>query len=87
MRTAEASDTAGREHVTKLPDPDDAARIRTFLGSHPQWSAFWDKRDGVWRVAEDDPSSELHAESADTDWVIDYMTTHSQRLVGDDCGE
>ena len=50
--------------MTKLPDHGDARRIAAFLESHPGWSAFWDKQDGVWRVAEDDPSSELHAESA-----------------------
>jgi hypothetical protein len=38
---------------------------------------FWDKRYGLWRVAEDDPDSELYAESADTDAVLGYMTTHS----------
>ena len=43
--------------MTKLPDHGDARRIAAFLESHPGWSAFWDKRDGVWRVAEDDPSS------------------------------
>jgi hypothetical protein len=47
--------------MTKLPDPGDALRIAAFLHSHPGWSAFWDKHDGVWRVAEDDPSwSQLH---------------------------
>ena len=73
--------------MTKLPDHGDALRIVAFLDSHPGWSAFWDKRDGVWRVAEDDPFSEVYAESADTDRVIDYMTTHSQRAAGHDCGE
>jgi hypothetical protein len=65
--------------MTKLPDPSDALRIAAFLQSHPGWSAFWDKRDGVWRVAEDDPSSKLHAESADADGVINYMARHSER--------
>lgn len=65
--------------MTKLPDPGDALRIAGFLQSHPGWSAFWDKHDGVWRVAEDDPSSTLHAESADADEVIDYMARHSER--------
>ena len=36
-------------------------------------------KNGVWRVAEDDPSSELHAESADAGGVIDYMARHSER--------
>ncbi len=51
--------------MTKLPDHGDARRIAAFLESHPGWSAFWDKQDGVWRVAEDDPTSQLYAESAD----------------------
>lgn len=68
--------------MTKLPDPGDALRIAAFLQSHPGWSAFWDKQDGVWRVAEDDPSSGLHAESADADGVIAYMAGHSDRKYG-----
>ena len=68
-----------REHMTKLPDHGDALRMAAFLEGHPGWSAFWDKQEGVWRVAEDDPSSDLHAEDADVDRVIDYMVTHSRR--------
>jgi phage-related protein len=60
-----------------LPDHGDARRIAAFLGSHPGWSAFWDKPDGVWRVAEDDPDSDLYAVHADAGRVIDYMTTRS----------
>ncbi len=41
--------------MTVLPPPADAARVSRFLADHPRWSAFWDKRFGVWRVAEDDP--------------------------------
>jgi hypothetical protein len=63
--------------MTRLPDHRDALRIAASLASHPAWSAFWDKRDGVWRVAEDDPHSGLYAENAHADWVIDYMATHS----------
>ncbi len=73
--------------MTKLPDHGDAQRIAAFLESHPEWSAFWDKQNGVWRVVEDDPSSELHAESASADRVIDYMATNSQRDVRHDRGE
>jgi hypothetical protein len=73
--------------MSKLPDHGDALRIAAFLESHPGWSAFWDKQDGVWRVAEDDPSSELYAESASADRVIDYMATNSQRDVQHDRGE
>jgi hypothetical protein len=63
--------------MARLPDHDDALRIAAFLESRPGWSAFWDKRDGVWRVAEDDPHSDLYAEAADADGVIDYIATHS----------
>jgi len=73
-----------REHMTRLPDHGDALRIAAFLESHPGWSAFWDKRDGVWRVTEDDPQSELYAESADAGMAIDYMVTHSKREVRHD---
>ena len=64
-----------------------ARRIAAFLEGHPGWSAFWDKHDGVWRVAEDDPSSELYAESADADSVINYMAAHARREVRHDHGE
>ena len=46
-------------------------------GASLWWSAFWDKRYGVWRVAEDDPDSALYAESADAAEVLNYMTAHS----------
>ena len=86
IRAGKASGRSRREHMTKLPDHGDALRIAAFLESHPGWSAFWDKRDGVWRVAEDDPTSELHAESADADGVLDYVALHSQRDVRHDDG-
>lgn len=63
--------------MTKLPEHSGALRIAAFLASHAGWSAFWDKGDGVWRVAEDDPDSELYAVDADADLVIEFMTTHS----------
>lgn len=66
-----------REDMTRLPEHGDAQRIAAFLDGHPEWSAFWDKHDGVWRVAEDDPHSDLYAENAHADRVIDYMVTHS----------
>ena len=86
MRARKASGRSRREHMTKLPDHGDALRIAAFLERNPGWSAFWDKRDGVWRVAEDDPTSELHAESADADGVLDYVALHSQRDVRHDDG-
>ncbi len=63
--------------MTVLPPPEDAARISRLLADHPRWSVFWDKRFGVWRVAEDDPDSDLCAESSDADTVIGYITAHS----------
>jgi hypothetical protein len=63
--------------VTSLPSPEEAARLASFLHEHPRWSAFWDKRYRVWRVSEDDPDSDLYAESGDVDQVISYVMTHS----------
>lgn len=63
--------------MTTLPTPCAAARIAAFLSGHVCWSAFWDKRDGVWRVSQDDPDSDLYAESRDADAVIRYMSAHS----------
>ena len=60
-----------------LPTPYAAARIAAFLAEHLSWSAFWDKREGVWRVSENDPDSELYAVSRDADTVIRYMTANS----------
>ena len=57
-----------------FPDRDDALRIAAFLDEHDGWSAFWDRRYGVWRVSEDDPDSELYAEDADAGRVIGYMS-------------
>ncbi len=63
--------------MINLPTPYAAAQITAFLAEHPCWSAFWDKKDGVWRVSENDPDSELYAESRDADTVIRYMTTNT----------
>jgi anti-sigma regulatory factor (Ser/Thr protein kinase) len=60
--------------MTVLPDRDDALRIAAFLDEHDGWSAFWDRRYGVWRVSEDDPDSDLYAEDADAGQVIGYMS-------------
>jgi hypothetical protein len=60
-----------------LPTPYAAARIAAFLAEHLSWTAFWDKRDGVWRVAENDPDSGLYAVSRNADTVIQYMTANS----------
>jgi hypothetical protein len=68
---------AGPGQLTSVPAPGDAARLSRFLRDHQHWSAFWDKRAGVWRVAEDDPDSGLYAESPDAGTVIGYITGHS----------
>jgi hypothetical protein len=60
-----------------LPTPYAAARIAAFLAEHLSWTAFWDKRHGVWRVSENDPDSELYAFSHDADTVIQYMAANS----------
>ncbi len=65
--------------MTVLPPPADAARVSCFLADHPRWSAYWDKKYGLWRVAEDDPDSDLYAESSDADTVIGYIVAHTER--------
>ena len=62
--------------VAVLPAPGDAARIGCFLRDQPRWSVYWDKKHGLWRVAEDDPDSDLYAESGDADAVIGYILAH-----------
>jgi hypothetical protein len=87
MRAGRTSETARWQQMTGLPDRGDVLRMAAFLEGHPGWSAFWDKRDGVWRAAEDDPSSELYVEDADASQVIDYMATHTRWDVRHDHGE
>ena len=60
-----------------LPTPYAAARVAAFLAEHLSWTAFWDKRHGVWRVSENDPDSGLYAVSRDADTVLQYMTANS----------
>ena len=60
-----------------LPTSEDVARVTRFLQDNLLWSAVWDKRHGVWRVAEDDPDSDLYAESRDAETVISYIAEHS----------
>ena len=67
--------------MTNLPTPYAAARIAAFLDDHLSWSAYWDKHYGLWRVAEDDPHSDLYAESRDTDVVVRYISAHSRDLL------
>jgi hypothetical protein len=63
--------------MTNLPTSYAAAKIAAFLAEHLSWTAYWDKRDGLWRVSQDDPDSDLYATSRDADAVIEYMATHS----------
>jgi len=60
-----------------LPPPADAARVSCFLAEHLRWSIYWDKKYGLWRVAEDDSDSDLYAESSDADIVISYVVAHA----------
>ena len=65
--------------MINLPTPDAAAKIAAFLADHLCWTAFWDKRDGTWRVTENDPDSDLYAASPDANTVIAYMTAHARQ--------
>ena len=58
--------------MINLPTPYAAAKIAAFLAEHLCWTALWDKRDGTWRVSENDPDSGLYA-----DIVIAYMTAYT----------
>jgi hypothetical protein len=77
QESVRATPDLGQDCMTNLPTPYAAARITAFLAEHLCWSAFWDKHDGVWRVSENDPDSDLYAASRDADTVIAYMATHS----------
>jgi len=59
-----------------LPPPAHAARVSCFLADQPRWSVYWDKKHGLWHVPEDDPDSDLNAESSDADTVISYIMAH-----------
>ena len=62
----------------RVPPTEDAVRAHGILRDHPRWSAFWDKRYGLWRVAEDDPDSDLYAEAAQATTVIAYIQAHAR---------
>jgi len=47
------------------------------LREHQRWSLFWDPKYHLWRATEDDPDSDLYAESPDAATVMGYITTHS----------
>ena len=50
--------SASEMRMTFLPPLEDAARVSCLLAEHLRWSAWWDKKYGLWRVAEDDPDSD-----------------------------
>ena len=68
--------------MTNQPAPEDAARITGIVREYQQWSVFWDPKYHLWRAAEDDPDSDLYAESSDAATVIRYITTHSPHPPG-----
>ena len=53
--------------MTLLPSAAAIRAVSAFVREHPCWTAFWDKRHGVWRVTQDDPDSDLYAEAADAE--------------------
>ena len=73
----EAPEPTAGDFGPNVPTPYAAARIAAFLDRNLCWTAFWDKSYRVWRVAENDPDSDLYAESRDADTVITYMAAHS----------
>jgi len=63
--------------VTNLPAPHDIVRMTCLLREHQRWSLVWDPKYHLWRTTEDDPDSDLYAESPDAATVMGYITTHS----------
>ena len=68
--------------VVAVEDGDDEERLAAVeltdvVREHQQWSVFWDPKYNLWRAAEDDPNSDLYAESPDAATVIRYITAHS----------
>jgi len=63
--------------MVHLPSAAATLAVAAFVREHPCWTAFWDKRHGLWRVAQDDPDSDLYAEHTEATVVIAYMTAHS----------
>ena len=63
--------------MTNLPAPEDIARITGLLRGYQQWSVFWDPKYRLWRAAEDDPDSDLYAESPDAATIMGYIAAYS----------
>jgi hypothetical protein len=51
--------------------------MTSLLREHQQWSVFWDPKYHLWRAAEDDPDSELYAESPDAATIMRYIAARS----------
>jgi len=47
------------------------------LRERQHWSVFWDPKYHLWRAAEDDPESDLYAESPHAATIMRYITAHS----------
>jgi hypothetical protein len=76
-RRSTSASQPGNTRVTNLPAPQDVARMTGLVREHQQWSVFWDTKYHLWRVAEDDPDSDLYAESPDAATIIGYIIAHS----------
>ena len=63
--------------MINLPEPDAAERIADFLAEHMSWSAFWDKRECLWRLAGTTLPPACRTGSPDSDAVIVYRAAHS----------
>ena len=64
--------------MSRLPRPGDAARLTSVLaGPASAGQRSGTSSNGVWRVAEDDPDSDLYAASSDASTVIAYIQAHS----------
>jgi hypothetical protein len=63
--------------VTNLPTPEDVAQMTALLREYQHWSVFWDPKYRLWRAAEDDPDSDLYAESPNAAAIVGYIAAHS----------
>src|SRR2546421_12171139 len=79
MRAGRASETARRQQMTRLPDQGDVLRMAAFLEGHPGWSAFWDKRDGVWRAGEGEAPPRPYVQDGDGRRGVAHPATATRR--------
>ena len=68
--------SASEKRMTILPSPEEASRIIPLPPRPGELVRVLGQKHGVWRVAEDDPDSDLYAECTDADTVIGYITAH-----------